>query len=437
MRGLQAKVLKLAIPAASKHLLDILQILIDMIMVGMINIFALAAVGLSMQFMMVINAIMTLYIVGGNSVISRMIGQKRRYRASSLLFSLALFALVLSLPITLIGYLYAGDLFRLMGASVEVVAMGSAYFTPIALGLSLIFLDSLLFNALSAAGDTTSSLYIKIISAIVNVIFNYMLIFGHGGFEAMGVGGAAYATLIAYGLNLILYTFVMRRKNSLLVGIARFYWPDLKRALKVGWNAMLDRAMSVSSFILFVSIITAYGTEAIAGYQVGLRIEGLAFMPGFGFAVAAMALVGQNLGALKVEEAYHSAKESAKLAVILMGSVGLVMFLFPEFFIGFFTKNSAVIESASLYLKLVGISQVPLALTFVLSGALRGAGATKTTLKINVTSLWLLRVIPSYIAYKMGLGLIWIYILMTIETFIKGGIYWYVFEQKGWHKIKV
>jgi len=437
MSTIKAKVLRLAIPAASKHLLDILQILIDMIMVGMINIYALAAVGLSMQFMMVINALMTLYIIGGNALISRFIGEGRKFRASGLLYTLALFAFLLSLPVSLFGYLYAETLFSLMGAAPEVVSMGGAYFGPIALGLSLIFVDSLLYNALSAAGDTRSSLYIKIVSALINLVLNYLFIFGHGGFEAMGVAGAAYATLIAYSINIVLYFYVITQTKSVLIWFQRFCFSDLKRALKVGFNAMLDRGISVASFIIFVGIITAYGTQAIAGYQVGLRIEGLAFMPGFGFAIAAMALVGQNLGAKRVDEAYQSAKESAKLAAMLMGSIGLIMLFFPAFFIGFFTKDIDVIKSASIYLQLVGISQIPLALTFVLSGALRGAGATKTTLKINVTSLWLLRVIPSYIAYKMGGPLLWIYIIMTIETFIKGGVYWYMFEKKGWQKTKI
>lgn len=437
MKGVQAKVLKLALPAASKHLLDILQILIDMIMVGMINIYALAGVGLSMQFMMAINALMTLYIVGGNAIISRFIGQKRRYRASALLYSLFIFAMVLSLPVSLLGFNYANDLFTLMGASQEVVAMGTTYFAPLVFGISLVFIDALFFNALSAAGDTRSSLYIKIISALINVLFNYLLIFGHGGFEAMGVQGAAYATLIAYGVNIILYLMILRSKNAVLVGLAHFNATDLFRALKVGVSAMFDRTISVFSFILFVGIITAYGTEAIAGYQVGLRIEGLAFMPGFGFAVAAMAMVGQNLGALRLEEAYRSGIESVKLAVVLMGSVGMLLFFFPAFFISFFTEDTDVIASASIYLQLVGISQIPLAITFVLSGALRGAGATKTTLKINVISLWTLRVVPSYIAYKLGYSLLWIYIIMTVETFIKGGIYWYVFQTKRWQHTKV
>ncbi len=430
-------VLRLALPAAFKHLLDILQLLIDMIMVGMLNVAALAAVGMSMQFMMVINVVMTLYIVGGNAVIARLIGERRRHRASALLYSLGLFALLISLPITLFGYFNAENFYLWMGAEADLATYGRDYFEIIMLGMPLIFLDALLYNALSAAGDTKSSLYIKLVSAAVNLLFNYLLIFGHGGFDAMGIAGAAYATVIAYGFNIIVYILLLARKDAKLHLLRRFSKVDLIRALHVGKHASLDRLMSVASFILFVWVITAYGTAAIAGYQVGLRIEGLAFMPGFGFAIAATALVGQNLGAKKYEAAYQTGLYATKIAVAFMGMLGAVLALFPAFFIGFFTQDVGAIESASIYLQLVGISQIPLAMTFVINGALRGAGATKITLIINVSSLWLLRVIPSLLLYAFGFELIWVFIAMTIETFIKGAVFWYIYQKRHWQAVRV
>jgi len=408
-----------------------------MIMVGMLHVAALAAVGMSMQFMMVINVVMTLYIVGGNAVISRFVGERRRHRASALLYTLSLFALLLSLPITVFGYFNAENFYLWMGAEHDLAVFGRDYFEIIMLGMPLIFLDALMYNALSAAGDTKSSLYIKLFSALINLLFNYLLIFGHGGFEAMGIAGAGYATVIAYGVNILIYLVLLQRKNSKLNLLKHFSWKDLKRALYIGKHASLDRLISVSSFILFVWVITAYGTAAIAGYQTGLRIEGLAFMPGFGFAIAATALVGQNLGAKNYEAAYQTGLYATKVAVLLMGFLGLLMALFPEFFIGFFTRDSATIASASIYLQLVGISQVPLAVTFVINGALRGAGATKTALKVNVLSLWLLRVIPSLLLYYLGFELLWIYIAMTVETFVKGAVFWYIYRERKWQTVKV
>lgn len=408
-----------------------------MLMVGVISTAALAAVGVSMQFMMIINALMTLYVVGGNALISRFIGQGRKRRASALLYALVLFAIFLSVFVSIGGYFGSEFIYEAMGSQADVVEQGSLYFKILSLGLVVIFIDTLLYNALSAAGDTKSSLYIKLFSAALNAGLNYIFIFGHFGFEAMGIEGAAYATIIAYTFNVIAYYILIKKLNSKLDFLPIVRIKDLLRVWRVGWSAALDRGISSLSFLFFVSIITAYGTAELAGYQVGLRIEGIAFMPGFGFAIAGMALVGQNIGARNFEKAYNMGVISGRIAYIFMGSVGVVLIVIPEYLVGFFTKDALTIAVASKYLILVGLAQIPLAIMFVYSAALRGAGATKTTLYINVASLWLLRVVPSYLAYKMGFGIVAIFIIMNIETLIKGIIYWYIYQKRAWLYTKV
>lgn len=431
------KVFSIAIPAALKHLVDILQIFIDMIMVGMVSISALAAVGMSMQFMMIINVLMTLYVVGGNALISRFIGQGRKRRASALLYSLSIFAALLSVFVTIGGYMGSEYIYALMGADADVVEQGSLYFKIISLGMVVIFIDTLLYNALSAAGDTKNSLYIKLFSSAINAFLNYVFIFGHYGFDAMGIEGAAYATVISYCFNVFAYYMLLKKPHSKLNLIPIIRVKDIIRVWHVGWGAALDRGVSSISFLFFVAIIAAYGTVELAGYQVGLRLEGIAFMPGFGFAIAATALVGQSLGAKDKAKAYNMGIISGRIAYIFMGSVGLFLILFPEFLVGIFTKDAATIDVASYYLILVGLAQIPLAIMFVYSGALRGAGATKTTLKVNVISLWIFRVIPSYIAYKMGYGIIAIFIIMNVETLIKGIIYMYIYKKRLWLDTKI
>lgn len=408
-----------------------------MLMVGIISTAALAAVGMSMQFMMIVNVLMTLYVVGGNALISRFIGQGRKRRASALLYALVIFAVFLSLFVTLGGYFGSHWIYEAMGAQDDVVELGGAYFQILSLGIVVIFIDNLLYNALSVAGDTKSSLYIKLFSAALNAALNYVLIFGHFGFDAMGIEGAAIATVMAYTFNVAAYYVLLQNAKSKLGFLPIIRVKDLVRVWNVGWGAALDRGISSMSFLVFVSIITAYGTAELAGYQVGLRIEGIAFMPGFGFAIAGMALVGQNIGARNFDKAYNMGIISGRIAYIFMGSVGVALILFPEYLVGFFTQDSATIIVASKYLILVGLAQIPLAIMFVYSAALRGAGATKTTLKINVLSLWFLRVVPSYIAYEMGYGIIVIFMIMNVETLIKGLIYWYIYQKRTWLYTKV
>lgn len=431
---MKQRVLRLAIPAALKHLLDIIQILIDMLMVGVLGVAALAAVGLSMQFMMVIQALMSVFAVGSSVLISRYIGSGRRHRASAVVFVGVWVALAGSLLVGGIGWVFSADFFHWMGSSDEVTLLGSGYFGILSLGMGLIFLDTLAYSALSAAGDTRSSLFIKIASAFLNGGLNYLFIFGHGGFEAMGVEGAAIATVSAYGFSVLLYGGLLLKKGGVLGLYPIFDRSDLKKMITIGTPAAVERGVGVASFLLFVMMIASQGTAALAGYQIGLRIEALAFMPGFGFSVAAMVLAGQYIGAKQYEEAYASGVLSAKIAMVFMGSVGVVLVAFPEALIRFFTDDVSTLQQATLYLRLVGIAQIPLALTFVLSGALRGAGATKRSMQISLLSLWFFRIIPAYVVMKLGGGIVGIYIAMTIETFIKGWWFWRVYRQKEWLK---
>jgi len=271
----------------------------------------------------------------------------------------------------------------------------------------------------------------------LNAFLNYVFIFGHFGFQAYGIEGAAYATVISYIFNVIAYLILLKIPHAKLNLIPIIRIKDLKRVWSVGWSAAVDRGISSLSFLVFVSIITAYGTAELAGYQVGLRIEGIAFMPGFGFAIAAMALVGQNLGAQDKQKAFNMGIISGRVAYVFMGFVGVILILFPEFLISFFTKDIQTIRVASYYLILVGLAQIPLAIVFVYSAALRWAGATKITMKVNIASLWLFRVIPSYIAYEYGFGIIAIFVIMNVETLLKGITFWYIYHKKEWLYIKV
>lgn len=430
---LRRRVVSLAIPAALKQLLDIVQLLIDMLMVGTLGVAALAAVGLSMQFMMVVQALMSLFAVGASTLIAQYIGSGRFYRASSVVYVAGILALVLSIIVMLIGYYGADNFYRVMSSDEDVIRLGSQFFGVISLGMSLIFLDALAFSALSAAGDTKSSLYIKIVSALLNGGLNYLFIFGHGGFEPMGVVGAAYGTLCAYGFSFLAYLWLFYRGKQLAI-IPIVNWKDVRGIFHIGLPSVAERLIGISGFLVFIWLIASYSTESLAGYQVGLRIEAFAFMPGVGFSVAAMALVGQYIGAKNYEDAYRAGVLSAKIAIGFMGSVGVVLMIFPHFLVELFTTDPITIDQAVMYLRFVGAVQIPLALTFVLSGALRGAGATRLTLRISSLSLWFFRILPAWIVVYLGFGIMGVYSAMTIETIIKGLWFWREFKKREWMK---
>jgi putative MATE family efflux protein len=429
-------ILYIAIPAAVKHLLDMVLILIDMIMVGSLGVDHVAAVGLGLQFMMVLGVVMTIYSVGGNAVIARLKGSGRIYKANITLYNLSLIVIVLAVVSMLFVIPLSKELYIWMQVSDHVAELGSLYFGTIAFGFIVMFFDTLFFTYFSAMGNTVISLYIKIASALVNVFFNYGLIFGHFGMPALGVQGAAIATIIALSFNVAAYAFWLYRSQT--YGMVRLYSQKiLKEVWKIGYPASVERGIASLSFMLFVAIIAGYSTQSLAGYQIGLRIEGIAFMPGFGFSVAAMTLMGQRLGAKDPKGAEEAVMITAWIAAAFMGFVGIFMFFFPEVAIVFFTNDARTIDEAATYLRLVGVSQVPLAMMFVLSSGLRGAGAVRLTMIVSLSTLWSLRILPAYLASYLSDDILWVYVVMTIETFVKGGLFFYLFKKGSWKKIKL
>ncbi len=431
------KILSISLPAALNSLLDMLQVITDLIMVGTISAFAVAAVGLGLQSLMFIFSVLTLLQVGTSALISRFYGAGRMKQGSLALATLLQFAFYLSFPITLLWYFASNGLYTWFGVEQEVLHLGSAYVSILTLMLPFILLKYVFVTALNATGDTTTPMYVKIVSIFVNVTLNYVLIFGHFGSPALGVEGAGYSTVLVNVLEVTFYAWLYLKGKTPFIPLVYFSKSLLQRALKVGLPATYERTLTMSSFILFTAIIANYSTEALAGYQIGLRVEGIAFMPGIGFTIAAMALMGQGLGAKKPEQSREDVLLVLKYATALMFSLSFFMIFTPEWIVSFFTNDTKTIEEASLYLKIVGVSQIPLAFNFVLSGALRGAGDSRRTLRINLISLWVVRIIPAFLLSWYFHEIMWVYVAMISDTFTKALFLWRAFDKGEWKKIKV
>ncbi len=431
------KILKLSIPAAINSLLDMLQVITDLIMVGRISAFAVAAVGLGLQSLMFVFAILTLLHVGTSALLSRFVGAGQMKRASTGLSTLLRFAFFLSLPIMLLWYFVASNIYVWFGTVPEVVALGEDYVQMLTWMLPFVFVKLVFVTALNASGDTKTPMKVKIGSIMLNVFLNYVFIFGNFGFPELGVMGAAVGTVIVNILELLIYVYLYMKRKMPYTPMLHYSKSLLQRALKVGIPASFERSLTFGSFMLFTIIIAHYGTEVLAGYQIGLRVEGLAFMPGIGFTIAAMALMGQGLGAKKPEQAREDVLLVLKYTVGFMFFLSFFMIFMPEKIVWLFTDDVQTIEEASLYLRIVGFSQIPLAFNFVLSGALRGAGDTKRTLKISLVSLWFVRIIPAFLLSWYFENIMFVYLAMITDTFVKAIWLWVTFKKGEWMKIKV
>ncbi len=430
------KILSIAAPAALNQLLDMLQVLIDMIFVGRISPTAVASVGLSMNLIGTLYSIIGVFSVGVNALVARFFGAKELENISKVVTTAILFSFLVSIPITLIVFFFSYDFFELFGGNKDIAEVGSSYMKIVSVSIPFLFIGAVLISTSNGFGDTKTPLFIGIMGNILNTFLDYVLIFGKFGFPELGVKGAAIATTTAYIFEIVIYIFLIVFKKIFTLS-KKIDINMAKRLFRIGIPAGFERFIIHGSFMVFIWIISMYGTYILAGYQIGLRVEGLAFMSGFGFSIAAMTLVGQSLGAGKPDEAYKYGIKTSLVAGFLMQFIGVLMFLYPEFFVSIFTNDKKTIKEASIYLQVVAISQFPLAVDFVLSGALRGAGATKLSLIINTGSLWIFRLIPSLIVTFYFKNILLVYFIMIVETYLKGLLIWYIFKKGKWKEVRV
>lgn len=431
------RVMKLSLPAALGAFVDMLQVLIDLVMVGRLEVAATAAVGIGLQFTGLFYTIMGILYVGSNALMSRFLGGGEEAQASRVFSTFLLLSLALAVPAVVLAATFADLPFWLMNAGGRVGELGETYLFVLAFALPAMMINQIVFSAFSAHADIRTPLKIKIAMSFLNMAISYVLIFGAFGLPGFGVGGAAAGTVAAVWLESLIYARLMLAKKHPFAFLWVFDRELTARGLKVGIPAGIERLLTYGSFLIFTRIIADFGTAVMAGYQVGLRIEGLAFMPGIGFTIAAMALTGRQLGAKKPEEAEKDALFTALSAGVLMGLAGLLMVIFAHPLMAVFSDDAEAIAEGALYLQIVGLSQVPLGVAFVLSGAFRGAGDSRTSLKINLLSMWFFRIIPAVALAVWLQSVLFVWLVILFETWVRAIWLFAVFRRGRWKSVKV
>lgn len=412
----------------------------DIAMVGRLGADELAAVGLGRQLVFVFQGLISGLSVGTTALIARYIGAKEKEKAVAVGEQSLIFGAILSLAVGAVGVLYGDSFLRFLGATPTVVSLGYDYLQLMFAGMFTVFITFAINAIFRGAGDTKTPMYIMGFINLMNVILNYFLIFGIWKVPFFGVRGAAMGTVISRSLGTVVGLYL------LLTGIKGFKLqlrPELdfsvvRKIVKVGLPASTERIINSTGGIAYTAIVVSFGTIAVAAHQVAIRSESFSFMPGFGFAIAATTLVGQNLGAKKPKRAERCAYESLKLSVLIMSFMGILFFVFPEYFAKIFTTEPGVISKAVPCLMIIAVTEPMLGTLFVLAGSLRGAGDTRSPMIITAASLWLVRIPMAYfLGVTMGLGLTGAWIAMSFETAVRGALIYMRFRMGKWKMIKV
>jgi putative MATE family efflux protein len=398
--SLNRAIFLLAIPMVLEMVLESLFAVVDVFWVARLGSDAVATVGLTESMASLIFAIAMGLSLSTTAMVARRIGEKDPEAAAVAAVQAILLGIATSLVVGLPCLLLAPRLLALMGASPAIIATGSSY-ARIYLGgmgvIMLLFLNNAIFRG---AGDAAIAMRLLWVSNIINLILDPCLIFGLGPFPHLGVTGAALATFTGRSIG-VLYQFYRLLKGTerirVLARQIRLNLDVMRRLVRVSLTGILQFVIAHASWIGLVRIISLFGSAALAGYTVAIRIVIFAILPSWGLSNAAATLVGQNLGAGHPERAEKSVWRTGLYNMIFLGSIGVVFVLWTVPVIHLFTHDPAVVPLAVNCLRILSYGNMAYAFGMVMLQAFNGAGDTRTPTIVFLFGYWLLEIPVAYL----------------------------------------
>ncbi len=419
--SLNRAILLLAVPMVLEMVLESLFAVVDVFWVGRLGANAVATVGLTESILMTVFSVGMGLSLSTTAMVARRIGEKDPEDAAVAAVQAIFVGFIVSIAVGVPGLLFARRLLQLMGASKEIVAIGSGYAT-IALGGSgvvvLLFLNNAIFRG---AGDAAIAMRLLWVSNIINLILDPCLIFGLGPFPRMGVTGAALATFIGRSIGMI-YQFYRLLKGTerihVLTRQIRLRLDVLWRLVRLSLTGILQFAIAQTSWIGLVRIVSTFGAAAVAGYTIAIRVVIFAILPSWGLSNAAATLVGQNLGAKQPDRAEAAAWRTGLYNMIFLGALGVAFVLYAEAVVRLFTHDPAVVALGASCLRIVSYGNIGYAYGMVMLQAFNGAGDTVTPTIVNFFGFWLLEIPLAY----------WLAIPLHLQS---NGVYWAIVIAEG------
>jgi putative MATE family efflux protein len=429
-------VFTLAWPAILAMMLESLATTVDMIMVGRLGAAQVASVGFCGMIFWALMAMSIGISIATVAIVARHTGAGKKEKANLIVGQALILALVVSVFVAVVTFFCAPLIFKAFGVEQDVFSLCVPYLRT--LGLTGIFFALLAVpsGALRGSGDTRTPMFIGLIANVVHIGLNYVLIFGKFGFPEMGIMGAACGTLLSTILAAGIYAFLLfTSRVRISLTIRDFKWdPALARVIfRMAMPAALEQLVLQAGLLIYARFIVAFGTAALSGYQIGMQVLSLSFIPNTGFSVAASTLVGQNLGAGRKKEAKRVGWICAFWGVVSMCTMGVLYFFMSETLASFFVKDPNVIYYGAAFIKVVAFCQAGMAIFFTLSGALRGAGDTRSPLLVILLSMYGFRIPGAWIVTRvLGMGVEMAFNLLIIDYIIRVIAIVYLFHRGRW-----
>jgi putative MATE family efflux protein len=393
-------------------------VLADVFWVAHLGADAVATVGLTESMLTIVYTLAMGLSIGATAIVARRIGEHDPEGAARAGVQAIVLGVAVSALVGIAGAWYAPALLALMGATPEVVATGSG-FTRVMLGgnatIVLLFLINAVFRG---AGDAAIAMRVLWLGNAINIVLGPCLIFGIGPFPELGVTGAAIGTSVGRGCGVLFQLYHLTRPG----GRIRIRLPHLRLdrevmrvILRISGTATFQNLVGMASWVGLVRILTGFGSAAVAGNTIGIRIILFALLPSFGVSNAAATLVGQNLGAGKPDRAEAAAWTAARYNTFCLAIVGAIFLLFAPQLIAIFTNDPAVAAHGIHCLRIVAAGFLFYGYGMTLTAAFNGAGDTRTPTWINIACLWLLEIPLAWmLAHPFGFGPTGVFIAVSV-----------------------
>jgi putative MATE family efflux protein len=411
-------ILLLAVPMVLEMLMESIFAVVDVFFVAHLGANAVATVGLTESLLTLIYTVAIGLSIGATAMVARRTGEHDTEGAARAAVQVIVLGLIVSVLLGTVGVTLAPRLLGLMGAAPEVIAVGSNY-TRVMLGGNLVVMMLFLINAtFRGAGDAAIAMRVLWLANLINIMLGPCLIFGLGPFPELGVTGAATATTIGRGIG-ALYAFSRLIRPGGRIHLSRRHLrlePSVMiRLLRLSASGAFQVFIGMASWIGLVRILSSFGSDALAGYTIGIRIILFALLPSWGMSNAAATMVGQSLGAGKPERAERAVWRAGFYNMCFLGVVGLCFVLLSRPIIGLFTHDPAVVPYGVACLRTVACGFLFYAYGMVITQSFNGAGDTWTPTVINLFVFWLWEIPLAYVlAIVLGFGPRGVFLAVTI-----------------------
>ena len=402
---------------------------------------ALAIVGLTESLLTLVFTIGMGLAMAVTATVARRVGEQNMTGAGFAGAQGIWLGILTSVPLMIVGLFFMPYVFDLMGAHSDVIAIGKGYGQIIFAGnvtVMLLFINNAIFRG---AGDASTAMRSLWMANIVNFILDPCFIFGLGPFPKWGVTGSAVATTIGRSVGIAYQLWLLfGGKGRIKIEWHQFV-PDFAmmwKLLRLSFGVMMQNFLATSSWIAMMRIVSQFGSSAIAGYTIAIRIIIFAILPAWGMSNAAATLVGQNLGAKKPDRAEQSVWKTGYANMAFMILVTIVFVFWAERLIGIFTTEQTVVRYGVAALRYISYGYVFYAWAMVITASFNGAGDTYTPTLINAVCFWLLQIPMAYwLANKTSLGVNGVFFSVTISESILAVIAMVIFRRGKWKTVKV